>query len=80
MATAPQNPGAWPFEMRAATAAAFVDERSVEAFLRKVGTVYPRPYRGKGRGAKWLKDQLETAAAAAGGNESGAGPSLADDL
>ncbi|WP_166802235.1 hypothetical protein [Microvirga pakistanensis] len=36
--------GAWPLEMRAETAAAFCDEPSVEAFLKKVSRgVYCQP-------------------------------------
>lgn len=54
----PHNPGAWPRFMRAATAAAYVDEVSVECFLRKVGTVYPNPSWGRGRGARWDKETI----------------------
>ncbi|MFN3624960.1 MAG: hypothetical protein ACK4TP_12975 [Hyphomicrobium sp.] len=50
-------PGTWPRFMRAATAAAYVDEVSVEAFRRKVGTVYPPPVTRKGSRQKW--DRLE---------------------
>lgn len=45
--------------MRSATAAAYVDEVSVQAFLRKVGTVYPAPAFGKGRGARWDRIQID---------------------
>ena len=45
--------------MNSATAAAYVDEKSVEAFLRKAGSVYPAASCGKGRGAKWDKDQID---------------------
>lgn len=47
--------------MRAETAAAFCDERSVDAFLRSVGKLYPRPYRVPGKGDRWTKGELETA-------------------
>jgi hypothetical protein len=47
--------------MRAATAAAYVDEVSVEAFLRKVGSVYPGPSWGKGRAARWDKEKIDLA-------------------
>jgi hypothetical protein len=45
--------------MRAETAAAYVDERSVESFLRRVGTVYPRPRNISGRGQMWVKEDLD---------------------
>ena len=54
---------AWPRLMRAETAAAYVDERSVEAFRRRVGSVYPEPIHVSGRGEVWLKDQLDAAIA-----------------
>jgi hypothetical protein len=49
--------------MRAETAAAYVDERSVEAFRRRIGSVYPHPVNVSGRGEVWLKDQLDAAIA-----------------
>ena len=49
--------------MRAETAARYVDEKSVEAFRRRVGSVYPRPVNVSGRGDLWLKDQLDAAIA-----------------
>ena len=50
--------------MRAETAAAYVDERSVETFRRRAGTVYPKPYRVSGmRGDRWLRDELDQAIA-----------------
>jgi hypothetical protein len=52
------SPGSWPRLMRAATAAHYVDERSVEAFRRGVGTIYPTPIRVPGKGDRWLKDDL----------------------
>ena len=63
----PNNPGAWPRFMRAATAAAYVDEVSVESFLRKVGAVYPAPSWGKGRGARWDKEKMDLARTAPDG-------------
>lgn len=59
MTRRPINPGAWPRWMCSATAAAYVDERSVEAFLRKVGSVYPAASCGKGRTAKWDRDEID---------------------
>lgn len=56
------NPGAWPRFMRAPTAAAYVDEPSVEAFLRKVGSVYPHPMvRRRGVQRKWDRQDLDRA-------------------
>jgi hypothetical protein len=53
------NPGAWPLEMRAETAAAYVDEPSVEAFLRKVPSEYSEPVRIKGSLPKWHREKLD---------------------
>jgi hypothetical protein len=47
--------------MRADTAARYVDEKSVEAFRRGVGTIYPRPRKIAGKGYRWLKDDLDRA-------------------
>ena len=47
--------------MRAATAAAYCDERSVEAFMRRVGSVYPGAIAISGRGKVWLRDDLDLA-------------------
>ena len=58
------NPvGSWPRLMRAETAARYVDERSVRAFRRAVGTLYPIPVNVKGKGARWLRDDLDHALA-----------------
>lgn len=53
--------GTWPRLMRAETAARYVDEKSVEAFRRGVGTIYPRPRKVAGKGDRWLKDDLDRA-------------------
>ncbi len=53
--------GCWPAMMRAEIAAGYVGERSVEAFLRKVGKVYPRPRNISGRGRVWMKADLDRA-------------------
>ena len=45
--------------MRSAMAAAYVDEVSVEAFMRRVGSVYSLPVQVAGRGKVWLKTQLD---------------------
>lgn len=55
------NPGSWPRLMRAETAAAYVDERSVEAFRRAVPSLYPHPLTIKGKGERWLRDDLDAA-------------------
>jgi hypothetical protein len=47
--------------MRAETAAAYVDEKSVETFRRSVGTLYPLPVKLAGKGDRWLKDDLDAA-------------------
>jgi hypothetical protein len=47
--------------MRAATAAAYVDERSVDAFRRSVGTLWPQPLVVAGKGERWLKEDLDAA-------------------
>lgn len=70
------NPGSWPRLMRAETAAAYVDEVSVEAFLRRAGKVYPAGRKMSGRGQVWIREDLDTAIVAL----KGAGGSLVDDL
>jgi hypothetical protein len=47
--------------MRSKTAAAYCDEKSVEAFLSAVGTLYPAPRCLKGKGDRWLKEDLDQA-------------------
>jgi hypothetical protein len=47
--------------MRAETAAAYVDEESVESFRRKVGTLYPLPVKVEGGRQKWLREDLDQA-------------------
>lgn len=47
--------------MRAGTAAAYVDERSVDAFRRSVGTLWPEPIRVRGKGERWLREELDAA-------------------
>ncbi|MHC2334687.1 hypothetical protein ACVIW0_003976 [Bradyrhizobium sp. USDA 4454] len=55
------NPGCgWPLEMRAETAAAYVDEPSVDAFLSKVASgLYSQPSRVKGALPKWHRAKLD---------------------
>lgn len=79
MPRAPHHPpGAWPRLMRAATAAAYLDEPSVEAFLRRAGRVYPAGRRISGRGRVWRRDDLDRAVEALGERERAG--TLADDL
>ena len=47
--------------MRAETAAAYLDEKSVDAFRRGVGTIYPVPIKVAGKGDRWLRDDLDAA-------------------
>ena len=49
----------WPRIMRAKTAAAYVDEPSVQSFLRSVGSVYPKPVTVPGKGNRWLREDLD---------------------
>ena len=56
--------GAWPTEMRAATAAAYCDEPSVDAFLSKVKQgLYPQPCRQQNMLPKWHRIKLDEAVA-----------------
>lgn len=54
-------PRHWPRLMRAETAAAYTDEKSVKSFLRRAGTVYPTPLNIPGRGRVWTKESLDEA-------------------
>jgi hypothetical protein len=49
----------WPRLMQAKTAAAYVDESSVESFLRGVGALYPHPITISGKGKRWLREHLD---------------------
>jgi hypothetical protein len=50
----------WPREMRAETAAAYCDEPSVNAFLKKVNRgLYSQPARQKGCLPKWHRAKLD---------------------
>lgn len=60
MARSPHIPGeTWPRFMRSTTAAAYLDEVSVESFRRRVGQIYPKPVNIRGRGELWLRDDLD---------------------
>jgi len=47
--------------MRAETAAAYCDERSVQAFRKSVGSLYPLPRHIPGKGDRWLREELDLA-------------------
>jgi hypothetical protein len=47
--------------MRAGDAAAYVGEKTVEAFRRGIGTLYPAPIKIPRKGDRWLKDSLDQA-------------------
>jgi hypothetical protein len=49
----------WPRLMTAATAAAYCDEASVEAFRRSTGKIWPLPRKIMGKGERWLRDDLD---------------------
>lgn len=51
----------WPRQMRAETAALYVDEASTSSFLRSVGTLYPEPRMIPTKGRRWLKEDLDEA-------------------
>jgi hypothetical protein len=70
--------GSWPLEMRAETAAAYCDEPSVEAFLKKVPRVYSEPARSKGSLPKWHRTKLDRDIARRHGLQA-QGPQLAED-
>jgi hypothetical protein len=55
------RPTDWPRLMVARTAAAYCDERSVEAFRRAVGKLWPQPKRLAGKGERWLREDLDQA-------------------
>lgn len=52
---------AWPRIMRAQTAAAYVDERSVAAFLRATGKIWPKAISVSGKGKRWRREDLDRA-------------------
>mgnify|MGYP000205609341 CR=1 FL=1 len=55
------NPGQWRAQVRAATAAAYGDELSVEALRRAVGTLYPVPFKVERKGERWLRSDIDDA-------------------
>jgi hypothetical protein len=55
--------GSWPRRMSAEFAAAYCGEATVESFLKRVGSEYPRPRVKEGRRQLWLRDDLDRAIA-----------------
>lgn len=55
--------GCWPRRMAADLAAGYVGEKTVEAFLKRVGTEYPQPRVCEGRRRLWLIEDLDKAIA-----------------
>jgi hypothetical protein len=53
--------GAWPRRMPADLAARYCGEKTIEAFLRRVGKDYPLPRVKEGRRQLWLIDDLDRA-------------------
>jgi hypothetical protein len=51
----------WPRLMTARTAAAYCDERSSYSFRKAVGRLWPQPIKVPGKGAQWLKEDLDFA-------------------
>lgn len=66
--------------MRASTAAAYTDEKSVKSFLRRAGSIYPSPVNIPGRGRVWMRDDLDEAIERLRKLTRGGGINLADDL
>lgn len=55
--------GCWPAVLRDEHAAAYAGEKTVDAFLSRVGSVWPRPFietgTGKGKFRAWRKIDLD---------------------
>jgi hypothetical protein len=54
-------PGSWPARMSAELAAGYCGEPTVEAFMQRVGSEYPRPRVKEGRRQLWLRADLDMA-------------------
>lgn len=56
-------PGCWPAVLRDEHAAAYAGEKTVDAFVSRVGTVWPEPFidvgTGKGKFRAWRKIDLD---------------------
>lgn len=57
--------GCWPAVLRDEHAAAYAGEKTVDAFLSRVGSVWPKPFidtgTGKGKFRAWRKIDLDQA-------------------
>jgi hypothetical protein len=53
--------GCWPRRMPAELAAVYCGELTTGAFLKRVGSDYPKPRVSEGRRRLWLKDDLDQA-------------------
>lgn len=57
--------GCWPAVLRDELAAAYAGEKTVDAFISRVGTIWPRPFietgTGKGKFRAWRKSDLDKA-------------------
>jgi hypothetical protein len=53
--------GCWPRRMSADLAAAYCGELSGKAFLKRVGSEYPKPRVNQGGRQLWLRDDLDQA-------------------
>jgi hypothetical protein len=53
--------GSWPRRMPEDLAAGYCGETTTEAFLKRVGTEYPKPRVCEGRRRLWLRDDLDAA-------------------
>lgn len=73
-------PRHWPRLMRAQTAAEYTDEKSVQSFLRRTGSIYPTALNIPGRGRVWTKESLDEAIDKFTNLLAGEVRSLADDL
>lgn len=55
--------GCWPPLLRDELAAAYAGEKTVEQFIRRVGTVWPKPFidvgSGKGRYRAWRRMDID---------------------
>lgn len=57
----PKTRHGWPRQMRAETAAAYVDEASVASFRRAIPALYPPARDVPGKGERWLIEELDAA-------------------
>jgi hypothetical protein len=53
--------GSWPRRMPADLAAGYCGEKSVQAFMKRVGSEYPQPRVNDGQRKLWLRDDLDQA-------------------